>query len=67
MRSHFYQIHSLLNFSTEYVNWKQNDVTPSNLLNLLVLVEHEFQKHLTIFYFLSDLSGLKIKVLQANN
>ena len=28
MRSHSYQIHSLLNFSTEYVNWKQNDVTP---------------------------------------
>ena len=40
---------------------------PSNLLNLLVLVEHELQKYLTILYFLFDLSGLKVKDLQANN
>ena len=40
---------------------------PSNLLNLLVLVEDELQKYLTILYFLSDLSGLKVNVLQANN
>ena len=39
----------------------------SNLLNLLLLVEHELQKYLTILHFLSDLSGLKVNVLQANN